>query len=237
MKTSKKLYFFSLIPLAFISYVLLQESTDSKINNHKNVVPSKNELSAQREAPTQRAPEPISSSTQPEKQMLDNLFKSALPYDQRVELALSRRENPKYSEDELKEALASDSVWELSSSYSETLQLSEEEISDGRIFIDSNPLIFELMTEGDSIDLDIPQLNDRISLNIDNVKVNKSYLQWSGKVDGKEGTFRITRGKRATLGSLYVDGEHIQFEIIDGKGWIHYAHQMHKREVTATDQF
>lgn len=118
------------------------------------------------------------------------------------------------------------SAWQASDTLPESFPLSEEDRTDGREFIAVNPLKIESLVPGDSLDIDIAQINGHFSARIDRVQVQAdNNVSWFGhleNVPGLEGQTQVylTRGDNLIVGGITTPDGHFEIEVRGTQGWI-----------------
>lgn len=118
------------------------------------------------------------------------------------------------------------SAWQASDTLPDSFPLSEEDRTDGREFIAVNPLKIESLVPGDSLEIDISQINGHFIARIDRVQVQAdNNVSWFGhleNVPGLEGQTQVylTRGDNLIIGGITTPDGHFEIEARGTQGWI-----------------
>lgn len=136
------------------------------------------------------------------------------------------------------------SAWQTSDTLPDNFPLSEEDRIDGREFITVNPLKIESLVPGDSLDIDIAQINGHFTARIDRVQVQAdNNVSWFGhleNVPGLEGQTQVylTRGDNLIVGGITTPDGHFEIEARGTQGWIASGATLFKHgdELVSVDQ-
>ncbi|MET1078594.1 MAG: hypothetical protein ABWY06_11315 [Pseudomonas sp.] len=115
------------------------------------------------------------------------------------------------------------SAWEPLDSIPEGFPLSVAEQYDGRQFIQVDPMKIESLVPGDTLDIDIGQLNQSFTAVIDNVQAQpNNNVTWTGHLKDMETPSQVvfTRGESLIVAGITTPQGHFEMEARGNKGWI-----------------
>ncbi|MET1078596.1 MAG: hypothetical protein ABWY06_11325 [Pseudomonas sp.] len=115
------------------------------------------------------------------------------------------------------------SAWKALDGVPEGFPLSVSEQYDGRQFIEINPMKIESLLPGDTLDIDIGQLNQSFTAVIDNVQAQPgNNVTWTGHLQNQETESQVvfTRGESLIVAGITTPQGHFEMEARGDKGWI-----------------
>jgi len=113
-------------------------------------------------------------------------------------------------------------AWKPSDQVPAGFPLSLEEQLDGREFIQINPMKIESLVPGDTLDIDIAQINGSFTAVIEEVKAQQDSVTWVGHLQNVEGESQVvfTRGDSLIIGGITTPNGHFEMEARGEHGWI-----------------
>ena len=115
-------------------------------------------------------------------------------------------------------------VWQTDETAGQDLNLTEAEPTDGREFIQFNPIWLESLVAGDSFEISLAQTARTYTVIVEEVRSDDDgrNVTWSGRIDGDDGFNQVTltRGKDLIVGGDYYAGRILSDTGAGDKGWI-----------------
>ncbi|KAA1162467.1 hypothetical protein EU508_05580 [Pseudoalteromonas fuliginea] len=151
----------------------------------------------------------------------------------------ARRSNINYSAEDLLAAIEKTSAWEEIRQPGTNLnKLSADELSDGRQFIDFDPLKVESLMVGDHLDIAIESIGQVFDMKVDSVRIfEDGNIMWKGKIANiKNGSVTITQSNVITLAAVILDDDDYTLEAHGSDGWIHNSGELFKTNINHTDE-
>ncbi|MBK8972523.1 MAG: hypothetical protein IPM37_14695 [Hahellaceae bacterium] len=116
-------------------------------------------------------------------------------------------------------------VWQSSEKPSQLHNLSDEDATDGREFIQFNPLKLESLVAGDQFEISLSQTARTYNVIVDEVESydNGRNVTWRGRLEGVEGFNQVslTRGEKGlVVGGLTTPDGNFQIEVHGDQGWV-----------------
>lgn len=115
-------------------------------------------------------------------------------------------------------------VWQTDETAGQDLNLTEAELTDGREFIQFNPIKLESLVAGDSFEISLAQTARTYTVIVEEVRSDDDgrNVTWSGRIDGDDGFNQVTltRGKDLIVGGITTPDGYFQIQVQGDKGWI-----------------
>ncbi|MBQ4857759.1 hypothetical protein [Pseudoalteromonas sp. MMG007] len=157
----------------------------------------------------------------------------------RISVINARRSNVNYSAEDLLAAIEKTSAWEEIRQPGKNLnKLSADELSDGRQFIDFDPLKVESLMVGDHLDIAIESIGQVFDMKVDSVRIfEDGNIMWKGKIANiKNGSVTITQSNVITLAAVILNDDDFTLEAHGSDGWIHNSGELFKTNINHTDE-
>lgn len=150
--------------------------------------------------------------------------------ERRMEIISERRDGITFPPERIQTALQQTNAWKESKNIPQNLPLENEDLYDGRVFIQTDPLKFETLLVGDELPFTIPQTDSQHMMKVSQTKYNGGIVIWEGEIDDGEGRFSITRDLSFTSGQVVTPEGTYHFEFHDDIGWIHSQGALFKHQ-------
>lgn len=143
--------------------------------------------------------------------------------DMRLAELNARRQDMGIDAEMLLELMAQDSAWQPAAEPAPELNLDPEEIYDGREFITFNANKIETLMPGDSLQINIAQLNADYKMIVESVEVHDDgNVTWRGHLSDFESDnyVSITQNNNMTVAGITTPQGNYTLESREGSGWI-----------------
>lgn len=206
--------------------VLNSTKSDAKVTADKPVSP----LSRYPEAP---------APSQPDLLQRPDSNPAMATFANRISEITARRNGATQDVDALYSASQKSAAWSAADTVSAAFPLTDEERSDGREFIQIDPLKIESLVVGDTLDIDIGQINGHFTARIDRAEVQgNDNVSWYGHFenmpDGDNAVDVVfTRSATLLTGGITTPSGHFELEARGNEGWIASSATLFKQVDTA----
>lgn len=145
----------------------------------------------------------------------------------RLDQMSKRRHGKLFNKKDVKQALLQNEAWKLSRTPHAELRLNEYEKSDGRYFIETNPLRIESLIVNDHLTISIPHLSSSHELVVETIQYSDTVVTWKGRlVKSKNKKFTISRGRSLISGNVSTSEGSFEFRFVENLGWIHSSDKL-----------
>lgn len=138
----------------------------------------------------------------------------------------NRRQGADQNAQAIYDAMQQPYAWEASDTPADHLPLTQEQAMDGREFIEVNPAKIESLLPGDTLEIQIGQINGVYTAKIDQAMVGVGdSVNWEGHLEnvpglpGKSHVF-LTKSGSLIVGGITTPHGHFELEAHNGSGWI-----------------
>jgi hypothetical protein len=157
--------------------------------------------------------------------------------DSRLEVMHQRRHGQTYSTEAVAAAVVRHTAWKPADEVPKSLPLKPEEFTDGRQFIQLDPLKIESLIPGDTFLVTVEKLGAQYRVEIDSVEVHDGgRISWHGHLAGLSEHYNVTftRGASLTVGGLETPEGHYVLQAHGPNGWIASSKLLFKFDTTKT---
>lgn len=142
----------------------------------------------------------------------------------RIKEIKARRPELDIEEKQLIAILSRTTAWAVDSAIADEFDMAEDKKNDGRSFIYFDRMKIETLIAGDTMDIFIPQSNEKHTMIVQKITKNSDdVITWSGVISDLEwgGQVEITQGKSLSYISIFArDMLHYTGEVNGSYGWI-----------------
>jgi hypothetical protein len=153
----------------------------------------------------------------------------------RLEVMHQRRHGQIYNSEAVAAAVVRNAAWIPTDDVPTSLPLKPEEFTDGRQFIQLDPLKIESLIPGDTFLVAVEKLGAQYRVEIDSVEVHDGgRISWHGHLAGLSERYNVTftRGESLTVGGLETPDGHYVLQAHGKNGWIASSQKLFKFNTT-----
>lgn len=157
----------------------------------------------------------------------------------RISAMKARRPDAQHSPEDVLAAVERPVAWETKSTPGPKLKrLTEEELSDGRQFVDFDPLKVETLMVGDHMDIAVDSIGRVFDMKVDSVRIyDDGNIKWKGPITNVDGggIVTITQSPKITVAAVVLKQKDFTLEAYGLDGWIINSGALFKVDPNTTD--
>lgn len=149
-----------------------------------------------------------------------------------------RRPDAHFNAAEVLAKVAKSEAWQMADEPGDNLsKLTASEVTDGREFIDFDPLKIESLQVGDHLSIAVSALNQVLDMKVESIRTfDSGDIMWKGSIDNVEnGSVTITQSQSITLASIILTDDDYTLEAHGSDGWIHNSGSLFNIDANETD--
>jgi hypothetical protein len=156
----------------------------------------------------------------------------------RMAVMNKRRPDAHFNASEILAKVAQSEAWKIADAPGDNLnKLTANEVTDGREFIDFDPLKVESLMVGDHLSIAVSALDQVLDMKVESIRTfDSGDIMWKGSIDNVEnGSVTITQSESITLASIILSDDDFTLEAHGKDGWIHNSGSLFNIDVNETD--